>query len=325
MRFESLEYFLEAARHHSFTEAARNLYVSQQGLSKSIKTLEKELGCRLFKKDGKTLKLTGAGRALMPYAKQCLNDLALLHEAMEPFSKMSAPGRGASDSGPALHATAFVSDSLFTLLDSALCDAQLDQASIIEHSYSEIVSELETGTTTSVYALSFPIAELVDILAIEHIVFRPLFKTQIMLAGSSQFVHPEKGAFTLDRISKLPVVYYNDPVLNWIIRDMFRDHPLQNVLTHASNPTRIRDFVVQGKAVTFSDSLSVYLTQSDEKLAYARIEGAAEFVTGFAYLDNTDVSPSSLAYMHAFEECFAARCADFLEDGGTIELPDTHT
>ena len=40
--------FYYVAQYKSFTKAASNLYISQQGVSKSIKTLEDELGAPLF-------------------------------------------------------------------------------------------------------------------------------------------------------------------------------------------------------------------------------------------------------------------------------------
>ena len=48
MTIHQIECFLEAARTLNFTEAANHLYISQQGLSRQIASLEKELELRLF-------------------------------------------------------------------------------------------------------------------------------------------------------------------------------------------------------------------------------------------------------------------------------------
>ena len=47
MTIHQIECFLEAARTLNFTEAANHLYISQQGLSRQIASLEKELELRL--------------------------------------------------------------------------------------------------------------------------------------------------------------------------------------------------------------------------------------------------------------------------------------
>lgn len=110
------------------------------------------------------------------------------------------------------------------------------------------------------------------------------------------------------------MAYYNDPVLNSIISEMFREHPLQNVVTHASNPSRISEYVAGGKAVTFTDSLSDYLSRDKDAIISAPIKGAARFFVGFAYLDHANVSESSIGYVRAFKECFRARCATYLSE-----------
>ena len=46
MTIHQIECFLEAARTLNFTEAANHLYISQQGLSRQIASLEKEMCIR---------------------------------------------------------------------------------------------------------------------------------------------------------------------------------------------------------------------------------------------------------------------------------------
>ena len=70
MDFRQLENFIEVSEQMSFTKAANNLYISQQGLSKSIKALEDELGVRLFYRTGSLLSLTNYGAILLPRAKE---------------------------------------------------------------------------------------------------------------------------------------------------------------------------------------------------------------------------------------------------------------
>ena len=44
MNFQSIQYFLQVARKRSFSQAAEELFITQQTLSASIAALEKELG-----------------------------------------------------------------------------------------------------------------------------------------------------------------------------------------------------------------------------------------------------------------------------------------
>ena len=48
MNFQNIQYFLQVARKRSFSQAAEELFITQQTLSASIAALERELGCKLF-------------------------------------------------------------------------------------------------------------------------------------------------------------------------------------------------------------------------------------------------------------------------------------
>ena len=314
MRSESLEYFLEIASCGSFTNAAKKLYVSQQGLSKAIKALEKDLGCRLFQREGSHLALSAAGRALVPFARRCLDDVEMLREAMEPFSQMSTPGRASKRERLTIYASSFVADSLFFLLDEDIRRSHLNNVRIIERPCDEMIEELRTRPKPCPYALCLPIEDVGLLADVPDVEFRPLFATEILLVGSSQFIHPEKGAFSLDKVAKMPLVYYNDPVLNRIIGDMFAGRVLENVITHAASTSRISKYILQGKAVTFSDSLSRFLTEEDGDVAYASIENTSRFVVGFAFATGDEGSVRTRDYVDGFEACFRTRCAPYLEE-----------
>lgn len=65
MTIHQIECFLEAARTLNFTEAANHLYISQQGLSRQIASLEKELELRLFDRTTRDVRLTCSGELLL--------------------------------------------------------------------------------------------------------------------------------------------------------------------------------------------------------------------------------------------------------------------
>jgi DNA-binding transcriptional LysR family regulator len=64
--------FVAAADTLHFGRAARQLHLTQQGLSHRVTRLEQVLGERLFIRDGRTVELTAAGRRFLPHARQLL-------------------------------------------------------------------------------------------------------------------------------------------------------------------------------------------------------------------------------------------------------------
>jgi LysR family glycine cleavage system transcriptional activator len=59
----ALRVFEAAARHMSFTEAARELHITQTAVSHQVKALENELELALFRRGPRRISLTSAGRA----------------------------------------------------------------------------------------------------------------------------------------------------------------------------------------------------------------------------------------------------------------------
>ena len=65
MQIESLRYFIELARAGSFYGAAKNTFLSQQGLNKAITSLESELGVKLVERSRRGVRLTSEGEAFL--------------------------------------------------------------------------------------------------------------------------------------------------------------------------------------------------------------------------------------------------------------------
>ncbi|KAA2257552.1 LysR family transcriptional regulator [Solihabitans fulvus] len=73
MELQQLRYVLAVAETNSFTRAAERCLVVQSALSHQIARLERELGARLFERTSRRVRLTPAGAAFLPAARQCLD------------------------------------------------------------------------------------------------------------------------------------------------------------------------------------------------------------------------------------------------------------
>ena len=82
-----IETFLLAAETLNFSETAKQLHMSQPSVSHQIKTLEQELGVTLFKRSGAGLRLTEAGRILLPWARRLLHDTKNIQEMMSSLEE----------------------------------------------------------------------------------------------------------------------------------------------------------------------------------------------------------------------------------------------
>jgi DNA-binding transcriptional LysR family regulator len=73
LELRHLRYFVAVAEQSSFGRAAQRLHIAQQSLSQQIATLERLLGVRLFDRDSRGTKLTAAGSAFLPSARDILH------------------------------------------------------------------------------------------------------------------------------------------------------------------------------------------------------------------------------------------------------------
>ena len=88
MNLYHLRYFVTLAHLEHYTRAAERLSISQPSLSHAISSLEKELGVKLFDKEGRNVVLTKCGHAFLEDVEQALNYLD------SSISRMQMTGRG---------------------------------------------------------------------------------------------------------------------------------------------------------------------------------------------------------------------------------------
>ncbi len=68
-----MRYVVAVAELGSFTRAAERCFVVQSALSHQVARLEQELGVRLFHRTSRQVRLSAAGEAFLPLARQCLD------------------------------------------------------------------------------------------------------------------------------------------------------------------------------------------------------------------------------------------------------------
>lgn len=318
MRIESLHYFLEVARVGSFSLAARQLYVSQQGLSKAIQSLEKELGTALFERTGKRIRLTEAGVDLVPLARTCVEDYSMLETAMRKHAKT-----GHTAETITLTAMPFVANGLFTLMRESLDEYDLRNVILVEKGMSEILGGIGDPACDRAAAamVVVPDSALARIAASEKVSFVPLFRSSIVLVGTRALVSPRKRYYTIEEAARLPVAYYNEPVLESILKNMFARHPFENVIMHASNLQMINEYIESGRAVTFSDAFSAYLSADPGDMLYMPIRHASTFTVGFLYSSVARIDDATLAYIARFKTCIEETCGAYLAKHPLADIP----
>ncbi len=100
-----LQAFCVLARNGSFTQTARELHLTQSGVSHAMKALERETGCRLLDRLGKKAVLTQAGEQLLQHAEKILDEVERARDSLTALGKW---GRGRLRIGASITACQYI-------------------------------------------------------------------------------------------------------------------------------------------------------------------------------------------------------------------------
>lgn len=86
MNLSQLYYFSKLSELEHFSKAAKELYITQPSLSHAIKSLETELGVKLFEREGRRMRLTPFGKEFATYVKRGLREIDKSVELAQEFN-----------------------------------------------------------------------------------------------------------------------------------------------------------------------------------------------------------------------------------------------
>lgn len=89
VRLEQFEQFQTLARLKHFRQAAEACQLSTSALTRSIQTIEQDLGVVLFKRSTRSVSLTAAGQVFLQYCETVLNQHQQLCVDLKPFKRSS--------------------------------------------------------------------------------------------------------------------------------------------------------------------------------------------------------------------------------------------
>lgn len=157
MNIRQLEYFLAVSEQLNFTKAAKQFYISQTAVTLQIKSLEEELGVKLFDRTNRRVKLTPAGKTFQEDARAILRRTS---DAMERARRADTVFTGHLKIG-------FVKGYEKTTLSDLLADFHTKYPNISLSFTRENVSELYDGILNGnldvIFNLQYSMDDLDDI------------------------------------------------------------------------------------------------------------------------------------------------------------------
>jgi molybdate transport repressor ModE-like protein len=189
-----LRAFCTLARTGSFTQAARELHLSQSAVSHSMKALEREVGCRILDKLGKKAVLTQAGEQLLAHAEKILSEMA---QARAELGRLGKWGHSRLRLGASTTACQHI---LPTVLRE------------FKDSFPNCAITIEPGDTPemieSLRAHKIDLALNLEPAAREQLDFRPMFTDELLFIVSPQHPWARAGKVPRDEIARQDYILY---------------------------------------------------------------------------------------------------------------------
>lgn len=162
-----LTVFLAAAETENFSEAARQLHLTQPAVSMQIRALERKLDVDLFHRTGRTLALTEQGRALMPLAREVVNRAMQIQEELE---SLKGEVVGHLKLGCSTSTGKYILPHLVARFRT--CHPKV-QITIFNHNRNTVLNELDDGSVQLAVVSSQPTGS--------DVVFRHFFTDHVVL------------------------------------------------------------------------------------------------------------------------------------------------
>lgn len=301
MKIESLEYFLEVLKAESITKAANNVFISQQGLSKAIQSLEKEFNVDLLRRSdsGRTIP-TEAGQELAVAAQQILN---VLDTAKRQMANYNTDGTSVIEMEPInVYLTTYLANTLGFVLNRHEFEGSFaGRAVVMEKNFGKICKSLHESPANTVAIVNMA-TSLIDNMPREGFLFDPLITANLLIRCAPGLTIAKKKELTKEEVLDLPMALYYEPMLNTVLNEVFKEEEM-NVQICTTNRAEINREVVSGELVTFTDSfaqssLNIARETGISKRDYIciPIEENPQFVIGFLSVKDAERSPSCIRY-----------------------------
>ena len=261
MRMEDLRYLIQVADIGSISLAAEACYITQQGLSRIISNLEKELGVKLFHRTNNHIHLTDVGELVVARAKEL--DGLYQHMLTDLSRLSSAEGQRPVDCH--IYTTQLISS---TLLFRVLSTLNLRYPGIhlnIEELDPPEIADGVAFTPNSVGIISMSTFHEADSLRLSSgkLVFDHYFQDELMLGVAENSPLAERKLISAEELATIPLARCNNEAM--MIHNLLEPGAEPSVALHVSSYDLCREMISRNRAAGLTSRLRNYYSKCPMK------------------------------------------------------------
>ncbi len=246
MTLNQLIYFDTVSRLENFRAAAENLYISQPSLSRSMSSLEEELGIQLFEKEGRGVKLTSAGRIFAEHTSRILEDYDI---AISNMRELSSTG-GRVDIGYVFPiANYYIPHMVRKFLE--LPENKDVTFSFSQNITADIISDIKKGKLDIGFCAYAENEEDVE--------FTPIIKQEMVIITSRDHPLASEGDLPIMTLLEYPVIgYARDSGLGRFTRRHYKSMQIKpNIIFECSDENSIQALVREGFGIALVANVDI--------------------------------------------------------------------
>jgi DNA-binding transcriptional LysR family regulator len=233
-----LRAFVVLAKTGSYTETARQLFVTHSAISHAMRALEAAVGCRLLNNVNKKVMLTDAGDALLQHAQQVLEEMRRAKTNLNALNKWGSRRIRISAEAP-------------------LANYFLNKVHVEFHQkFPRVMVSIELHNSCDPHALLA--GNQTDLVFSENPVadgrfeFSPLFTDSFHIVVSPEHPWVAKGSVTGSEFPKAPFILHRNLALSqrMLAEYLEKNDVALNTIAEMDSLDSIKDFVRQTRAIS---------------------------------------------------------------------------
>jgi DNA-binding transcriptional LysR family regulator len=285
LNFNQLRAFHYAAKHLNFTLAANFLFVTQPAVTAQIKALEESLDLKLFKKKGRTIFLTEAGKTLYQHTQ---NIFSYEREIETVIDEMKALKRGILRLGSTKTYARYFMPSML---------------SSFHQDYPHIKIHLDEGSSEDMISSLLDFKNEVAIIAKTSnkadIMFFPFSQEELVVVVSARHPFAAKKNVSPQELSREPFIMKEagSGTRRHVNALFAQHHCAPSILMETSNNEFIKQLVERGDGVSILVKACVEDEMKEKRLVAIPLKGQRIYLDiSFAYLKNQPLSAPARAF-----------------------------
>lgn len=311
MNIDVLRYFITLSEAGSFYQASRKLFISQQGLNKSITALERELETKLVERGHRGITLTEDGRILLRHARIMLSNYnSLLSELFDSKHRASLGG-----SPIRIHISYYAAQIAATDIDYVNL---LTNSAYIEAPFKQLLEHARVSDGSDLIFLDLHARTSRELDSDPNLLFEPVITTQVGIVWKGALGLEENTPIAPAEVCDMPFAANAFREIRLLNEQVFADCPLTDVRMKATSPHMLFEYMqtAPGTLALF-DSFAMFCARKNpsmptQGLHFAPLDvPAAMCDVGFLRPRSAKLTPQARHVVDLLKQYLNANCSEY--------------